>query len=188
MVATKVRKNNLVDPRSATMEPVVLRRMPSSSQWRLYSTITMGIFIPLFSLGLSHVGGTLMRTGLADGNACLSALAGFAFLLMACVLAVSLSHLAWAVEDITKSRTWASWMLAIAFDLALVLGELCHVGAEGTVSVVVTIIMICVCGLSMFLNCWAFLWHPKKERREKKRRKCAASLQAKDATRLKHPL
>jgi hypothetical protein len=49
---------------------------------------------------------------------------------MNCVLVVSLSHLAWAVSDITRSPWWACWLLAVAFDLCLVLGELCHVAAE----------------------------------------------------------
>jgi hypothetical protein len=43
------------------------------------------------------------------------------------VLAVSLSHLAWAVRDITGSTWWQSWCLAGTTDLALVLGELAHV-------------------------------------------------------------
>jgi hypothetical protein len=49
---------------------------------------------------------------------------------MVCVLVVSLSHLAWAIGDITRSPWWACWLLAVAFDLCLVLGELCHVAAE----------------------------------------------------------
>lgn len=128
-------------------------KAPSTYQIRWYATVAMGVFIPLLSLGLSHTGGNLLK------SECL-ALAGFAFGLMGCVLAVSLSHLAWGVQDITKSATWASWLLAIAFDLCLVLGELVHVNAEEAgIGMVVTAIMVCVCGLSMFLNCWAFLRH-----------------------------
>jgi hypothetical protein len=37
---------------------------------------------------------------------------------------------AWAIGDITRSPWWACWLLAVAFDLCLVLGELCHVAAE----------------------------------------------------------
>ena len=69
---------------------------------KLYATLVMGIVIPLLSLGLSNTGGTLARNDH-------TLLAGFAFALMGCVLAVSLSHLAWAVEDITRSPRWASW-------------------------------------------------------------------------------
>ena len=36
------------------------------------------------------------------------------------VLAVSLSHLAWAVRDITGSARWQSWFLAAAVDISLV--------------------------------------------------------------------
>ena len=121
---------------------------------KVYATVTMGVVIPLLSLGLSHTGGTLARTGHP-------ALAGFALGLMGCVLVVSLSHLAWAIQDITRSPRWASWLLAISFDLLLVLGELCRVGAEDAgVGLAVTVMMAAVAGLSMFLNCWAFLRHP----------------------------
>jgi hypothetical protein len=123
---------------------------------KLYATLVMGIAIPLLSLGLSNTGGTLTR---ADHNV----LAGFAFFLMACVLAVSLSHLAWSIEDITRSPRWASWLLAITFDLMLVLAELCHVSAaDAGVGTVTTVMMVAVAGLSMFLNCWAFIKHPAK--------------------------
>src|SRR5690349_21317202 len=90
---------------------------------KLAATLVMGIAIPVLSLVLSHTGGTLARSGHA-------ALAGFALALMACVLTVSLNHLAWAVRDITRSPGWAAWLLAVSFDLMLVLGELTHVSAE----------------------------------------------------------
>ena len=87
-------------------------------------------------------------------------LSGLSFLIMGCVLCVSLAHLAWAIGDITRSPIWASWLLAIAFDCCLVLGELCHVqAAEAGIDTVCTTMMVAVCGLSMFLNCWAFLRH-----------------------------
>jgi hypothetical protein len=48
--------------------------------------------------------------------------------------------------------------LAVAFDLCLVLGELCHVAAEDAgVGLVTSVMMGAVCLLSMFLNVWAFL-------------------------------
>jgi hypothetical protein len=40
-----------------------------------------------------------------------------------------MSHLAWAVGDITRSGRRASWSLAVALDLSLVMCELCHVYA-----------------------------------------------------------
>jgi hypothetical protein len=119
-------------------------------------TLAMGCGIPLGSLALSTVAGTLARAGhpvLATGATGLTA----------CVLAVSLSHLAWAIRDITSSPRWASWALAIAFDLALVLGESVHVyAADADLGALVTALMVAVCGLSMVLNCWAFFRHPGK--------------------------
>ncbi len=134
----------------------VIAAPTTSDKVKLYATLVMGVAIPLLSLGLSNTGGNLARTNHVI-------LAGFAFGLMACVLAVSLSHLAWAVEDITRSPRWASWLLAVAFDLMLVLAEMCHVGAtDAGVGTVTTIMMVAVALLSMFLNCWAFIKHPAK--------------------------
>jgi hypothetical protein len=126
----------------------------TAARIKFYATITMGVLLPLLSLGLAGVGGNLFRHGHG-------ALATFALALMTCVLVVSLSHLAWAVGDITRSPWWACWLLAVAFDLCLVLGELCHVAAEDAgVGLVTSTMMAAVCLLSMFLNCWAFLRHP----------------------------
>jgi hypothetical protein len=107
--------------------------------------IVMGISIPLLSLGLSHTGGTLLRE---RENLFTIALGVAALTLMGCVLVVSLSHLAWSVEDLTRSAKKASWLLV-------------HVAARETgANVIVTVMMACVCGLSIFLNIWAFWWHP----------------------------
>lgn len=116
-------------------------------------TIGMGCAIPLLSLSLSHCAGNLARAGH-------STLAAFAAFIMTAVLAVSLSHLAWAVGDITKSGPRSSWLLAIAFDLSLVAGELIHVYAPDCgVWGVATAIMVVVCLFSMLLNVYAFLMH-----------------------------
>lgn len=137
--------------------------LPSTAQMRFALTITLGIWIPLFSLGLSHVGGTLLQQDKTVAHL----LGLMALGLMACVLVVSLSHLAWAVGNITRSPLWASWLLAVSFDLALVLGELTHVAAsEAGLGLVMYSIMCAVCVLSMFLNCWAFLKHPTDEKRQ----------------------
>ena len=92
---------------------------PTAERIKFWATITMGIFMPLLSLALSFIGGNLLGKGL-------HVLSGLSFLMMGCVLCVSLAHLAWAIGDITRSPIWASWLLAIAFDCCLVLGELCH--------------------------------------------------------------
>lgn len=136
--------------------------VPSTAQMRLYLTLAMGVFIPLFSLALSHCGGNLLQGETTTAMA----LGALAFAIQACVLSVSLDHLRWAIGNITRSPQWASWLLAIAFDAALVFGELVHVAAhECGLSIVVYAIMIAVTVFSMTLNCWAFLKHPTEELR-----------------------
>ena len=126
----------------------------TAARIKFVATVVLGVLLPLLSVGLSSVGGNLAR----HGHLMLSA---FAFGLMVWVLTVSLSHLAWAIFDITRSPGWACWLLAIACDMLLVLGELCHVAAEDAgVWLVTSVMMAAVCLLSMFLNCWAFLRHP----------------------------
>lgn len=118
---------------------------------RKVATVVMGCGIPALSLSLSYAGGQLAHNELYG-------LAISAFAVMACVLLVSLSHLAEAIEDITRSHPFLSWLLAIAFDCALVLGELTHVwGSKANIGVVMWVMMGAVCLVSMYLNCWAFL-------------------------------
>jgi hypothetical protein len=113
-------------------------------------TVGMGCGIPCLSLALSSFGGRLVISGQV-------ALGGAALVLCCCVLAVSLSHLAWAVRDITGSARWQSWCLAGAIDLSLVLGELS--GVAGFSLWVVPVVMVAVTAVSAVLNCWAFLRH-----------------------------
>lgn len=119
---------------------------------RMVATIVLGCFIPLFCLSMSHVGGSLLSSG--------SYVMGAAALALTIVaLCVSLPHLADAIADITHSERMPSWFLAIAIDSALVVCELIGaMGAMEAVSVRISV-MVCVTGLSMFLNCWAFLNH-----------------------------
>ena len=74
--------------------------MPSAAQQRTYATLTMGVWMPVLSMLLAIAGGMLLRsqTGVLFG------LGLFAMGLMGCVLAVSLTHLAWAIADITHDR------------------------------------------------------------------------------------
>lgn len=113
-------------------------------------TVGMGCGIPCLSLALSSIGGRLCVAGHAW-------LGGAALVLCCSVLAVSLSHLAWAVRDITRSAWWQSWCVAAAIDLSLVLGELAGVAGFGLW--VVTAVMVAVTVVSAVLNCWAFLRH-----------------------------
>lgn len=137
--------------------------LPTTARARLYLTVSMGCFMPVLSLSLSAAAGRLI----GGSSATLAALGCFAFALTACVLCVSLTHLADAIADITRSPRWASWLLAVAFDLALIFGELCHALAkEAGIGTLVGAIMVAVCLLSMLLNCWAFLRHPAESRRK----------------------
>ncbi len=116
-------------------------------------TIAMGCGIPLLSLSLSRLGGHLLATGTV-------VLGIVALALCVTVLGVSLSHLAWAIGQITKSNFWASWCLAVAVDLSLVLAELIGVtGAAHEVEGLRLGLMVSVTVASMILNCWAFLRH-----------------------------
>ncbi len=117
---------------------------------RRWITLGIGAGIPCLSLALSSIGGRLV----ADGQGVLGA---GALVLCCSVLAVSLSHLAWAIRDITRSAWWQSWCLAAAVDLSLVLGELA--GIAGYASWVVAAVMVSVTLCSAVLNCWAFLRH-----------------------------
>jgi hypothetical protein len=124
-----------------------------ADQFRLGMTVALGVGIPLLSLAMSKLAGTLASHHYL-------ALAGFALALMLAVLGVSLSHLAWAVGDITRSSRRASWSLAIALDLSLVLCESVHVyTAELGLAWVCYAVMTAVAVASMALNVYAFLVH-----------------------------
>jgi hypothetical protein len=161
---TKVRAPRKRSTRTQEQNEVQASRRWGRRQVKKAAMIVMGIAIPLLSLGLSHTGGTLLRE---RENLFTLTLGIAALALMGCVLVVSLSHLAWSVEDLTRSERKASWLLAVTFDLLLVLGELVHVAARETgANVIVTVMMVAVCGLSIFLNIWAFWWHPAKHTAE----------------------
>jgi hypothetical protein len=123
------------------------------SRYKLALTVALGVLIPLLSLTLSKIAGTLAGEKKF-------ALAAFAAGIGAAVLAVSLSHLAWAVRDVTGSGPRASWALAVALDCSLVLCELVHVGAAAAgLDAVCWCVVVVVAGFSMVLNCHAFLNH-----------------------------
>jgi len=114
-------------------------------------TVSMGCGIPLLSLSLSHLGGAL----LVSGHAFLGLVA---LGLCVSVLGVSLAHLAWAIENVTKSSFWPSLALAVAVDLSLVLCELVGVfAADAGVGGLRLGLMLSVTVASQALNTWAFL-------------------------------
>jgi hypothetical protein len=73
------------------------------------------------------------------------------------VLAVSLSHLAWAIKDITRSAKWQAWCLGVAVDVSLVVCELACIAGAGWW--LIQAVMLAVTVSSAVLNCWAFLRH-----------------------------
>lgn len=115
-------------------------------------TVGAGIGIPGLTLSLSTIAGQL-ATQEHVGLGCGLGLVG------GTVLVVSLSHLAWAIGDITRSARWASWLLAIAVDCGLVACEGVHVFAPGVCDGLATAVMVAVTLASMVLNVWAFLRH-----------------------------
>ena len=116
-------------------------------------TVALGVFIPLMSVATSKIAGTLAGGGHF-------VLAAFGAAIGVAVLAVSLSHLAWAIGDVTGSGPRASWALAVALDGGIVLCELVHVAAAGAgLALVCWAVLVVVAGFSMVLNCHAFLNH-----------------------------
>lgn len=118
------------------------------STLRRWTTVGMGCGIPGLSLALSSVGGSLIESGHYS-------LGAGALGLCCAVLAVSLSHLASAIRDITHSRPWQAWLLALTIDCSLIVCELSRV--SGFASWLVPVVMVGVTVASMWLNCWAFL-------------------------------
>ena len=124
---------------------------------RRYITISLGCGIPLLSLSLSNLGGNWLQADSLGLN-----IVGGATLALCCaVLGVSLSHLAWAIEDITRSARWQSWALAVTLDMSIVVLELS--GVCGYSGFLCNMVMVAVTVASMALNCWAFLGHGSKK-------------------------
>jgi hypothetical protein len=139
---------------ATTSSPAVTGSRPEPvSRYKLGLTVALGVAIPVLSLSMSKVSGTLLGTGHY-------ALAAFGAFIGTAVLAVSLSHLAWAIRDVTGSGLRASWALAVALDLSLVLAELVHVtAAEVGLNAVCWCVVAVVALFSMILNVHAFLHH-----------------------------
>lgn len=123
------------------------------SRARTAITVVMGTGIPAVSLYTSHRAGELFT---ANAYMC-----GAMFLIVCVtILALSLSHLATAIGDITRSSHRDSWLLAIALDAGIVVCELTRAaGHDG--GALATLFLVGITGASMLLNCWAFLNHAK---------------------------
>lgn len=123
------------------------------SRARKAITIVMGCGIPAVSLYTSHRAGELLTVGAYVG--------GLMFLSVCLtVLALSLSHLATAIGDITRSNVRDSWLLAVALDAGIVVCELTKaMGHDG--GWLAMLFLVGITGASMLLNCWAFLSHAK---------------------------
>ncbi len=148
----------------------------SARNSKLAFIVTMSAFLPALSLFLSHKGGTLLAQSTAIVSTT-SALALLSFALCTFVLAISLPHLAWSVEDITKTTTIPSWILAIAFDLSIVACELLATAGHGDTTT--KVVMWALATLSALLNCWAFIRQPGEE--EKQARKATKLANANNA-------
>ncbi len=107
----------------------------------------------MFCLATSNQGGTLVSLG----QTWPVSLGVCFFLLCTTALVVSLSHLSWAIKDITRSSEKLSWCMAIAVDLGLIGCEL--VVVLGSPDWITWSIMAGVTVSSMVLNVWAFLCH-----------------------------
>jgi len=101
---TAPRAKRKVSKPAAVVQPTV-----EQSRYKFALTIALGVFIPVMSLATSKIAGTLAGHGFF-------ALAAFGAAIGVAVLAVSLSHLAWAIRDVTGSGPRASWALAVALD------------------------------------------------------------------------
>jgi hypothetical protein len=151
---SRARKADLLE-RIGKARPLTPPAPTLADYFRLPMTVALGVGIPCLSLAMSKLAGTLATHGHL-------ALAAFAFALMAAVLGVSLSHLSWAVGNVTRSGRRASWSLAVALDLSLILCELVHVyAADLGLGLVCTAVMACVAAASMALNVFAFLMHER---------------------------
>lgn len=135
-------------PRVRAIETALARGARPNSTFATVMTVALGVFIPAISLTMSSQSANMF----AAGNLVLgAAFAGLVFV----VLAVSLTHLAEAVEDLTGSNHFISWCTAITFDACLVAFEVAHKTVakdDWTVTVMIAVVAL----ISAALNVHAF--------------------------------
>ena len=153
-------KKERKQPKKAPQKKVSAKVVIGYPTLSLVVTIMLGIFIPALSLYLSTVTGKLAFNGGNNQDWVLWSLSGFGLAVGGTVLAVSLRHLQFAVQMITRSSDTESWLLAIAIDLTIVLSEMVQVFAPncGLTWLTLTALVV-VTTISMALNVWAFLLH-----------------------------
>jgi len=116
--------------------------------------VSLGVAIPVFSMCLCHIGGSLVSEVLW--------VAAFFGIVAVSVLVLSLSHLAEAVEDTTGARPWQAWLMAVALDCTIVACELCHVFASDEQLWYWSTALMGAAGIfSAVLNVYAFTKHVK---------------------------
>lgn len=114
-------------------------------------TVTFGLFVPAVSYALSK----------AAGTAYMSDYAGVAYGLLALiivVLAVSLTHVAEAVEHITGSSKFISIATAVTLDVTLVAMEAMHatIAHELHIETLTGGLAVAICLVSAAANVYAF--------------------------------
>lgn len=139
-------------PKKKTKAPKKKVAASTMATWRQGATIGLGVAIPGLTFYLSWLGATYLPRGGAE-----TALGVGAFGTCILALCLSLSHLAWAVGDITGSGKWSSLAMGGAIDLALIWSDIAIALGNGSVGVYAA--MAAITAASMFLNCWAFLLH-----------------------------
>jgi hypothetical protein len=136
------------DPRIEAIEAALSRGAQPNSLFANVMTVSLGVFIPAISLTMSSQAANMFQAG--------NVVLGGAFAaLVFVVLAVSLTHLAEAVEDLTGSTRFISWATAIAFDACLVAFEVAHKTVakdDWTVTLMIAVVAI----ISAALNVHAF--------------------------------
>lgn len=136
-----------VAPRLAAVEKALDAGARPASRFCSTMTVALGVFVPAISLTMSSLAAQqFMSGGVVLGGA-------FA-VLVGCVLLVSLTHLAEAIEDLTGSSRLISWATAITFDACLVAFEVAHKLGEG--GAVVPVMIAAVAVISAALNVHAF--------------------------------
>lgn len=138
-----------LDERLKQVETAPPAQTDSDFAYRL--TVAIGIAIPVLSLCMSSITGELVSHEHYE-------LGAFTGGVVLCILGVSLTHLAHALEDLTRSPWWLAWPMAIVLDCALVGCELVNtLYPELGLSFACWFVMGIVGIFSALLNCHAFL-------------------------------